>query len=401
MLITLCQLHRRLHSVNYFIKTYCKCHSGDYVKTATVSKTALPTLEGNVNHIGGIVNVTAIIGFTGSPAHWCNNTSKSLPSPHKSVPNDINMNTAPNSLPPRQQQQWISTCIPIDNVAGQPPINICDIFCYESFNLKGALILPPEMYPPQWDKRQDVESKIIESALNHDGTELVRSQTDHYSDGIRHSYLCCKYGIMHRSKSKLPDPHPDKENTREGIKVSRIVNKDKSSRGPQARKEPRRSQAKLPMNKEHLCQFKFRLTCEEGKHWTIAKKMKHDAIHINHSKTDIQHDRTSMASLTQEQRELAAYAGRVSPSGSAQKIMAKVTGRAPFSRQQLVHNQNKIEGGGRPKNVTDSQALINLLKDKVTTKEARYVALYHQVTENNFACHRQTYCKEKAAANAK
>ena len=163
--------------------------------------------------------------------------------------------------------------------------------------------------------------------------------------------------------------------------MSRIVNKDKSSRGPQARKEPRRSQAKLPMNKEHQCQFKLRLTCEEGKHWTISKKMKHKAMHTSHPKTDPQHDRTRMVSLTQEQRELAAYAGRVSPSGSAQKIIARVTGRAPFSRQQLIHNQNKIEGGGTTKKVTDSQALVNFLKDKVNKKEARYVALYHQVTE--------------------
>ena len=126
--------------------------------------------------------------------------------PHLSLPNQLKMNTQPNSLPPRPQQQWASTCIPIDNVAGQPPINICDIFCYESFNLKEALILPPEIYPPQWDKRHDVESKIIDSALKNDGTELVRSQTDHSTDGKRHSYLCCKYGVIHRSKSKLPAP---------------------------------------------------------------------------------------------------------------------------------------------------------------------------------------------------
>ena len=106
------------------------------------------------------------------------------------------MNTAPNSLPPRPKHQWASTCIPIDNVAGQPPINICDIFCYESFHCKESLILPPEIYPPEWEKRHETESQIIDSALKNDGTVHVRQQTD-YGSGKKHSYLGCKQHELH------------------------------------------------------------------------------------------------------------------------------------------------------------------------------------------------------------
>ncbi len=187
------------------------------------------------------------------------------------------MNTNPDSTPPKPTYQWISINIPIDNTSGKEPINLCDIFCYDEFILGGELILPPELYPPTWSYRNELEQKIISSALKHDGTELVRAKTD-YSSNKRHSYLKCKFGVTYRSKSKkLTDPEDGQETTREGVKTSRIVNKDKSSRGPQARKEPKRAQAVLPMKKEDECNFKFRLACVEGVHWCISKKRKSEA----------------------------------------------------------------------------------------------------------------------------
>ena len=290
------------------------------------------------------------------------------------------MNINPDSTPPQPTYQWASTNIPLDNVAGKEPINLCDIFCYDEFILGDELILPPELYPPKWSYRKELEQRIITSALKNDGTELVRTKTDYSNAQKRHSYLKCKFGVGYWSKSKLT-AEDGQETTREGVKTSRIVNKDKSSRGPQARKEPKRAQALLPMKKEDECNFKIRLTCVENVHWCISKKKKTEATHCNHGRVNVKTDRTSMATLTQDERELAAYTDRVSPSGATQKVISKVTGRATFSRQQIAHNRNTIEGGGKAKQTTDAQALIDFLKKKVDTKEMRYVALFHEVTE--------------------
>ena len=288
------------------------------------------------------------------------------------------MNFHPDTTPPKPTYHWSSTNIPLENVTGKEPINLCDIFCYNEFILKEELILPPTLYPPTWSFRHELEQKIINSAWDNDGTALVRTQTD-YSGTKRHCYLTCKYGVKHRSKCMLIAPEDGQGTTRDGVKISRIVNKDKSSRGPQARKESKRAQAVLPMKKEDMCNFKIRLTCVEGLHWCISKKKKADAAHCNHGRGNAKTDRTSMTILTQEERDLAAYTDRVSPSGATQKIIAKVTGRATFSRQQIAHNRNRVEGVNN--DTTDAQSLIDFLKCKVKTKEMRYVALYHQVTE--------------------
>ena len=274
----------------------------------------------------------------------------------------------PSNRPPKASQQWMSACIPIADIEGQPSINICDAFCHDKYSLGGTLVLPPQIYPPSWRHRHEVENAIITSALENDGTELVRSQTK----DDKHSYLCCKFALRHRPK--------DKENLQGTYRNDRIVNKAKSSRGKQGLKEAKRAQTEKLARKEDLCQFKLRLTCIEGKHWCISKKLKCDACHKNHPRKNVKEDRTPMATLTQENRELAAFTDRVSPSGATQKVIAYATGRAPFSRQQLAHNRNRIENGGDLSDKTDSQKLIHFLQQKVLAKQMRYVALYHEVT---------------------
>jgi hypothetical protein len=153
------------------------------------------------------------------------------------------MDIQPNTLPPKPQLGYASQTIPIANTYGLPSINVCSVFCYDSLNLRASLILPSDVYPPSWTNRNEVEQVIIKSALENDGTRLVRVKTE----GQKHSYLGCHHGTIFKNKNH----GEEKENgTRAGVKGACICNKDKSSRGPQARSEPKRSQTTKPILKK-------------------------------------------------------------------------------------------------------------------------------------------------------
>ena len=216
-------------------------------------------------------------------------------------------NTDPSKGAPAQTFQWKSSCIPIANSNGKPDINVADIFCMDTSLLKGQRMpLPADVYPPHWSKRVVVENAIKESALKNDGTELVILQTDLAPSGIKSVYLGCKFCQMHRPalKHKLPQVN-GKENTRPGVKTARIVNKACAMRGKAGKNEPKRAQTELPKRKEDQCQFKFRLSVIEGQHWFLTKKKKSEAMHTNHPPKDAKVDRTSMASLSQPEKEFA------------------------------------------------------------------------------------------------
>ena len=147
------------------------------------------------------------------------------------------MNILPNEAPPKATFEWMSTNIVIPGEPGKPLINVCDAFCCDRHKLKDQLILPPNVYSPQWENRKQVEDAIINAALVKDGTELRRQQTMTTAEG-KHTYLCCRYGVKCRDKT---DHCPNV--TRPGVKVSRIVNKNKSSRGKQGLEEAKRAQS--------------------------------------------------------------------------------------------------------------------------------------------------------------
>ncbi len=284
------------------------------------------------------------------------------------------MNAQPKWTPPKAITGYESTTIPIPSTNGEPCINVCTAFKYQSHNLRENIILPADVYPPNWEDRAALEQAIINSALVNDGTQLVRGKTEN----MKHSYLICKHGKVYQAKKT--DPTVDKENQAMNFREDRICNKDKASRGRAGLKGSKRAQSLRPMDKEERCKFTLRLTCVPGKHWMIQCKMACDCKHTGHTRIDSTVDRTSMSTLTQEQRDLAATVDRISPSGVTQKVMSEVTGRGTFSRQQLAYNTKKAEGKTSTEPKSDGEYLIAYLKAMVEAKKLRYVALFHEVT---------------------
>ena len=214
----------------------------------------------------------------------------------------------PNATPPKEQHHWKADLIPIPNVPGKPPLNLSVIFSGSEFcKSSESLSLPPEIYPPKWDERKKVEDIIMESALKNGGINLVRGQTKCIKGkNVRHTYLVCNHGICYRAPKKGDSVEKEnKENyTKAGVKLSRIVNKGASSRGPQAIYEAKRAQSVKPMEKSEKCNFQFRLTLHDGDHWSISHRPKCDAWH-NHPKINVEEDRGSVNHMSPDQQEFA------------------------------------------------------------------------------------------------
>ena len=64
---------------------------------------------------------------------------------------------------PGKELSWKPDSIPIENKPGCTPINIMESFKYRSKVLAKAdqsrLILPPDLYVPDWEQRNEIESK--------------------------------------------------------------------------------------------------------------------------------------------------------------------------------------------------------------------------------------------------
>ena len=73
-----------------------------------------------------------------------------------------------------------------------------------------------------------------------------------------------------------------------------------------------------------------------------------------------------------------------------------MTGRKAPSRQQLHYNKQQVEAAGRTGKVTQAQALIDHLKDKVKEKKMRYISLYHEITETTLLATTKYAARAKA-----
>ena len=293
--------------------------------------------------------------------------------------------------------------LPLPDVAGKTPINLCSAFCVGEIQQKDCIILPPSLYPPQWDQRAVLTKMIKKSALENAGFELNQCRLD----PVRmHLWLQCKKRLVYQDRT----PTEDKENYQKtgenvaekkdegyklGVKRSVIVDKNKSSRGAGGKQEKRRCQTAAAASKKDKCSFELKLSLVEDKHWCVPFQKIERCKHNHHIVDPLTH-RAHMATMSQEQQEQAAFFSQVTGSSVSQKLTENMTGRMPPSRQQLHYNRKKVESGGNIVPKTQAQALIDHLKDKVKEKKMRYVALYHEVTETTLLATTKYEARAKA-----
>ena len=78
---------------------------------------------------------------------------------------------------------WSAKYILLPAGVNKPPINIADSFCIDPSDpfperySGNAIVLPPDIYPPNWESRKLVEDAVILASREHSNTELIRSES--------------------------------------------------------------------------------------------------------------------------------------------------------------------------------------------------------------------------------
>ena len=130
---------------------------------------------------------------------------------------------------PNKEETWRPESIAIKNKAGCTPIEIMNCFKHQSKVLDKAdeakVILSPDLYVPYWEKQNEIESKIIQSALVNGDTILVRGgQTTTLTKKI--SYLVCTKGMYHqRNPANKENISGEATHYKIGVKTDVLVNK--------------------------------------------------------------------------------------------------------------------------------------------------------------------------------
>ena len=292
---------------------------------------------------------------------------------------------------------WSPKHILLDSIPGQDSINLCDIFNYsDGYAARVAaktgtarLCLPVEAYPPTEEEADSIRSKIIHAAKTQADTYLVKGRVDRRQNGEVLFYLICEkgYTLYDKKRSNQEIYGNDKENShqpaycKEGIKNDVIVNKDATSRGIIGRRMPRRTQTNKP-SLDCLCRFQLVLRLVPGKLWYLAHTTTDNGSH-NHLRIAFQEKHASLRSYTPEQKHAAARFSQVAPSASAKLLTADVTGGLPPTRDQLAYNRKMIESTGLAKNLSQAEQLLEYLRDEVSKRRKRFVALFHEITHTS------------------
>lgn len=244
---------------------------------------------------------------------------------------------------PNAGVEWFTGSIPIDNELGLEAIDVASVFIHFSNILvkadKNELRFPISLYPPVWEERSKLEDQIILSAQKNADTFLVKSRTQNTNTEV-FSYLVCERAQTHRASKKSgkennEDGRPPIPQYKDGIRRDKIVNKAKASRGPQGKKEPRRT-----CTKKCECSFQIVLRLKVGQYWYMKNDLKVRGSH-NHSKIAWAEKHRSMRSRSPEERELAAIFSQNTGSGSAMALTESITGTFPPSRSKPASPQPK------------------------------------------------------------
>ena len=292
---------------------------------------------------------------------------QTLPDPYASVPSNCVL--------------WRFDSIPIKSKVGCSPIDIMHVFKHQSKILAKAdsskIILPPEVFIPEWEKRNELEATVIESALVNGDTNLVRGrQVSSVHERI--SYLVCAKGMCHqRSSTNKENMIGEIPHYKPGVKTDVIVNKSSSTRGPQGKAEPRRTKTTKPLDNT-LCAFTVQLRLKEGQYWYLKYETREKGQH-NHMRIPYKEQHRRMNTRPLQEREQASLFSQLTHAGSAQALSQSITGTMAPTRNQLYYNQRVQEGNlGK---ISQAQELIQYLQQQVVLQQKRYVALFHEVTD--------------------
>ncbi|CAB9524288.1 hypothetical protein SEMRO_1517_G279190.1 [Seminavis robusta] len=288
--------------------------------------------------------------------------------------------TNPRIQPSTEEVSWLVPSISLEDVEGNPPIDLCCMFCFDGDYAKTAakmettkIILPPSIYEPDPDKKDVTLDLIIDKAMKHSDTTLIKGKIDKTVGNEIHYYLLCE--CKRKYYSQRGATTSAKENQKENFRQDRIVDKGKGSRGPDGRSFPRRTETSKPHKK---CPVEFKLRLIPGQYWYFKRTRKALGIH-NHSRTPFVDKHRRMKTYSQEELNLAQTYSQICPAGAAMALTSKATGTLAPSKDQLRYNKSPTSN----KPVSQSQALIEYLREQVSLKKMRFVALYHEVTETS------------------
>ena len=289
---------------------------------------------------------------------------------------------------------WAPPSINIPGEEGTPDLDIMSTFALEFEHRSpgpeaASLKLPPSVYPPEWDHRNQVSDVIIRAAKNQANTVLIRARSKKVPD--RHKEfkleLICTYGKGYyknktdkdNAPTSLGEPH---NSYAEGVRKDRMVNKKKAERGkgvPWVGKRLERSSTTKPEQKDR-CLFSITLKLLPGSYWRIAYTTKnkgvHNCTHLEKRELTIRSDR-----LTQDEQNIGSSAMKYAGAGAAQNMVSDFSGHT-LSRQQLTGVRQKLDYDGTSKNASSATKLMQYLRCEADAGHKRYKALYHEVTQS-------------------
>jgi hypothetical protein len=288
----------------------------------------------------------------------------------------------------------------------QPSIELANAFVVNQEDLVSRnyhrdkyIKLPPEVYPPTWESRTEVEQTIIVAALAQTHTELVRARTDKSS---YYSRLSCKYYRRHYMKENGVNLSSDeiyhcsplsKPVYKADIRKDRVINKSKAIRGTtkhEGKSMPRRTQT-TKQSLENTCKFSITLKLKPGQFWYIPHQPAYCFCH-NHQKMHPEELSVATKKLSEQHQKDYAMYQRFSHGGSVQNIMNQKTGGLCLSQSQARYNRQKQElapglgvsyGGDNFSHLSSAQKLMAYLKQQKEEGKLRYIALFHEITETS------------------
>ena len=186
----------------------------------------------------------------------------------------------------------------INGGENKAPIDIMRVFCldqedpaYKLADTLKEIVLPPDVYPPEWDKRTIVLDEIIRQAALQ-GTQLIKDSSKGKTwtkGGEKSQLLRCKYARTYYQPTSAGGARKTQEDLyhneglnvdKPGIQEDQIVTKDKAWRGLNGKELEHCAQTEKPPL-EFTCPFQIKVTLVRDKHFVLRTAFHQHASH-NH-----------------------------------------------------------------------------------------------------------------------
>jgi hypothetical protein len=309
----------------------------------------------------------------------------------------------PYECVPDKVQEWFIHDIEIVVDKEGTKFNLADLFKHDNKDVAksdqglAAIKFCPLLYPPPIPGGCSIANKkavkkaqdaIALPCWKHAGITFNKSRSCKTTEDVVY-YMQCSLGVAYRERKDKRQENADEGEDqptqqasmyKENVKGTRIVNQDTTSRGPDGKKAPRRTQT-LKGSKECLCKFQIQLRLKIGKYWYLRFHLKSMGWH-NHEYIPSHKKHRKLANLSVEQRQREAILSQYTHSGSVQAITQAMDGDLPLTRGQLHYNSQTSSGNRKNPN-SGAEDLIQFLKQEVALKKKRYIALFHEVTNTS------------------